>query len=185
MLRLSVEEEKQGQDLNSDGDTADWIDHLHDFQRGETTNLGRLGYVAGRIGKWILFHVSERFDVEGGADLNRDGDMEDRVCLLLNWSLVESLPRFVRGDCNDDRVINLSDGVCILEWLFCGGESPACLPVANTNGDGALDITDAIHLLRYLFLGGPPAAVPYHACGPGLLERDPAFPCDRAAEACR
>ena len=28
--------------------------------------------------------------------------------------------RFLRGECNDDSTVDLSDAVCILDWLFLG-----------------------------------------------------------------
>jgi hypothetical protein len=88
----------------------------------------------------------------------------------------ESVP-FRRGDCNDDGTADLSDAICILNWLFAGGAAPGCTSATNTNGDGQSDITDAIYLLGFLFLGGPPPAAPFDACGPGTLPSDPAAGC--------
>ena len=33
--------------------------------------------------------------------------------------------RFVRGDCNEDGAVNVSDPVCALNWLFAGGAAAA------------------------------------------------------------
>jgi hypothetical protein len=57
-------------------------------------------------------------------------------------------------DCNGDAVVDISDPVCLLTFLFLGGPAPTC-PM-DANGDLATDITDAIYLLSFLFLGGPP-----------------------------
>src|SRR5262245_27516528 len=78
------------------------------------------------------------------------------------------------GDTNADGVIDVSDGIYLLSWLYGGG--PEIAPVdcgseilyvrnGDTNGDGAIDISDAVYLLGWLFLGrGAPAA----ACGPDI-----------------
>ncbi|HEV8335703.1 MAG TPA: hypothetical protein VGR67_04725 [Candidatus Polarisedimenticolia bacterium] len=79
---------------------------------------------------------------------------------------------FLRGDCNDDGRVDLSDAVCILNWLFFAGAGPGCLAVANMDGVGAVDITDPIYLLTHLFLGGPAPVAPYPVCGTGTLPED-------------
>ncbi len=84
----------------------------------------------------------------------------------------EAAARFRRGDCNDDGAVDISDGVCILTWLFLGGATPGCVAVTNTNGDEHADISDATYVLNHLFLGGPAPVAPYLACGPGALPMD-------------
>ncbi len=65
-----------------------------------------------------LSSVSES---EQGEDLNGDGDTEDGVLHLVDLSRLSELkPFFVRGDCNDDGTVDLSDAVCTLNWLFLG-----------------------------------------------------------------
>ena len=65
------------------------------------------------------------------------------------------------GDCNQDGFLDISDGLCVLGFLFLG--SPDELPcngdagftLADWNGDAGVDITDAVLLLNFKFLGGP------------------------------
>ncbi|MBI4604261.1 MAG: hypothetical protein HY721_20065 [Planctomycetes bacterium] len=66
-------------------------------------------------------------------------------------------------DCNQDGRLDISDGICLLGFLFLG--NPATLPcfsqeanaaVFDCTGDGGIDLTDAIKIFNYLFLGGPP-----------------------------
>ncbi len=61
---------------------------------------------------------------------------------------------YLRGDSNGDHVVNVADPIYLLNWLFKGGNSPACLEFGDVNGDLKVDLSDAIYLLRYLFLGG-------------------------------
>jgi CD109 antigen len=75
---------------------------------------------------------------------------------------------FVRGDSNDDAIVNLSDAVAALGFLFLGnwqGARPFCEDAADSNDDGRLNITDSILTLQYLFLGGPAPRAPYPDAG--------------------
>ncbi|MBN1443212.1 MAG: VWA domain-containing protein [Planctomycetes bacterium] len=71
------------------------------------------------------------------------------------------------SDCNSDGQLDMSDGICLLGYLYLG--SPARLPCGNgttahpsnltlldANGDNGLNLSDAINIFQYLFLGGPP-----------------------------
>lgn len=80
--------------------------------------------------------------------------------------------RFLRGDCNDDGAIDISDSVCILDWLFLGSEAPGCIAALDTNGDENVDIADPMYSLGFSFLGGPAPVPPYPDCGLGTLPTD-------------
>ncbi|HAK95019.1 MAG TPA: hypothetical protein DCM87_08460 [Planctomycetes bacterium] len=75
------------------------------------------------------------------------------------------LPEFLRGDANDDAVLDIADAVRILGYLFQEGAAPACPDALDANDDGRIDISDAVSMLRYLFASGPLAA-PGEVCGP-------------------
>jgi hypothetical protein len=72
---------------------------------------------------------------------------------------------FIRGDANDDGILDLSDVLRSLESLFLGGGDLACLDAADANDDGRIDIADPISLLDFLFISG--AALPGPFPGPG------------------
>ena len=63
--------------------------------------------------------------------------------------------RFLRGDCNGDGVIDLGDGVYLLNYLFKGGDAPDPYAAGDANCDGVIDLGDVVYLLNYLFKGGP------------------------------
>jgi PKD repeat protein len=72
-------------------------------------------------------------------------------------------PRFFRrGDSDSNGVINLTDAITTLSYLFAGGPPPGCYDAADVVDDGKLDITDATFLLSFLFKSGsyPPAPYP-------------------------
>jgi lysophospholipase L1-like esterase len=76
------------------------------------------------------------------------------------------LGAFHGGDCNQDGVLDISDPICLIGFLFdstpaelpCGPDtgSSANLAVFDTNGDGSIDLSDVIYKLGFLFNGGPP-----------------------------
>lgn len=107
--------------------------------------------------------------------------------VALAWSFTPggNAPRFVRGDCDGNGAINISDAVCSLDWLFRGGAEPGCVAAANVDGTGAVNIADTIHLLAHLFRGGPAPFPPFPGCGPGTLDADDEVGCGTPPESCR
>ena len=82
-----------------------------------------------------------------------------------------------RGDANSDGVVDVSDSVFLLAYLFLGGKSPTCADAADSDDSGTLSLTDAVFVTSFLFLGsGPPPAPGPSSCGadptPDLLSCD-------------
>jgi PKD repeat protein len=74
---------------------------------------------------------------------------------------------FRRGDADGNGMLELTDGVFVLNFLFLGGPAPTCLEAADADDNGDLELTDGVYDLNYLFLGGPePRAPGSMACGP-------------------
>ncbi|HZN60115.1 MAG TPA: c-type cytochrome domain-containing protein [Planctomycetota bacterium] len=59
-----------------------------------------------------------------------------------------------RGDVNRDDLLNITDAVLVLGFLFLGGEGPDCAVLPDANADGIVNLTDPVFVLNYLFLGG-------------------------------
>ena len=60
---------------------------------------------------------------------------------------------FVRGDCDDDGRVSITDAVFELVHVFRGGRRWYCDDACDVNDDGANDISDPISILNTLFLG--------------------------------
>lgn len=71
---------------------------------------------------------------------------------------------FVRGDINDDSVINIADAVAGLTYLFNGGPA-GCIDAVDTNDDGQANVADGVFLLGFLFSGGVAPPAPSPNCG--------------------
>ena len=68
---------------------------------------------------------------------------------------------FVRGDTNGNQLVNISDAVVLLGYLFLGGEPVTCLDAADSNDSGTINVADAAYILNFLFRGGAMLPPPY------------------------
>jgi hypothetical protein len=80
--------------------------------------------------------------------------------------------KFIRGDANLDRRVDIGDAISIFGFLFQGGAA-RCEDADDVNNDGVVDISDAVALLDFLFRGGRPPPAPFPT--PGV---DPSTPAD-------
>ncbi len=60
---------------------------------------------------------------------------------------------FLRGDATRDHVIDITDPLAVLTFLFLSGGKLSCQDAADANDDGSLTLTDPIVMLNFLFLG--------------------------------
>jgi hypothetical protein len=103
---------------------------------------------------------------------NRDGQRSEPALLFIKPEGEE----FIRGDANIDRVVDISDAVATLNYLFAGG--PAfCIDALDSNDSGIVDLTDAVVTLSYLFQGGVAPRAPFP--GPGVDPTDDTLDCER------
>jgi hypothetical protein len=88
------------------------------------------------------------FDYVIDIDDNGDGIPDRHI-------LPDSLTGF-RGDANGDGVINVSDVVYLINYLFISGPAPVPLEAGDVNCDGMINVSDVVYLINYLFISGPP-----------------------------
>jgi len=81
-------------------------------------------------------------------------------------SVAPAVPSFRRADANDDRTVDITDGIVMLQCFFLFENCPSCLDAGDANDDGQLDIVDAMFTLFYMFGGPPPPAPGPTDCGP-------------------
>jgi hypothetical protein len=65
-----------------------------------------------------------------------------------------------RGDANNDRSIDVSDVVLIINYLFKEGTPPAIFETGDVNCDEKIDVADVVYLINYLFRGGSAPCAP-------------------------
>ncbi len=59
-----------------------------------------------------------------------------------------------RGDANGDQVINITDVIFMMNYLFRHGPVPVCFVSGDANCDDDLGILDVVYLINYLYKGG-------------------------------
>ncbi len=99
--------------------------------------------------------------------------------LLLGYSLVPSHQALAQSgcctergnvDCSPDGIVDISDLIRFVDFMFGAGDSLCCPEAANINADpdGVVDISDLVRLVDYTFGGG----APLEPCGPtGLTDQ--------------
>ena len=60
----------------------------------------------------------------------------------------------VCGDANSDYIVNISDAVYVINFIFTGGFMPIPLESADVNCDEAVNISDVVSIVNYIFAGG-------------------------------
>jgi hypothetical protein len=108
--------------------------------------------------------ILDACDISGESSDDRNGNEVPDEC--------EKTP-FHRGDVDQDGAANIVDAFAIFDFLFLGGETPACMEAADANNDARVEISDGIQLLGYLFLGSASPAVPGPPPAPCGLDPDP------------
>ena len=61
---------------------------------------------------------------------------------------------YLCGDANSDGMVNVSDAVFVINYVFSGGGVPIPLAAGNTNCDENVNVSDAVYLINYVFSGG-------------------------------
>jgi dockerin type I repeat protein len=68
---------------------------------------------------------------------------------------------YVCGDANHDGLVNISDAVWILNYIFRGGAPPNPLEAGDASADGLVNVSDAVWIQNYIFKGGNAPCDPY------------------------
>lgn len=75
---------------------------------------------------------------------------------------------FQRGDASPNGMIDISDPMNILNFLFArqAATEISCLDAADVNDSGQVDLSDSVYMFNFLFGSGPAPASPHEECGP-------------------
>lgn len=91
---------------------------------------------------------------------------------ILDSGIIEIVPLtfpppivFLRGDVDFNGVLEITDAIGMLEFLFSAGSVPPCQDSADANDSGTLDVSDVIAILSFLFSGGAVLPYPYPSVG--------------------
>lgn len=60
------------------------------------------------------------------------------------------------GDANGDCMVNVSDAVYLINYVFKNGDAPVPLEAGDPNCDGSVNVGDAVTIINFVFKGGDP-----------------------------
>jgi len=66
----------------------------------------------------------------------------------------QKIDGYIPGDANNDKIVNVSDAVYIINFVFIGGAPPIPYESGNVNCDGSVNVSDAVYIINYVFVGG-------------------------------
>jgi hypothetical protein len=69
--------------------------------------------------------------------------------------------QFLCGDADSNDVVNVSDAVFLVNYIFGGGPPPEYPESGDGDCSGNINISDAVYLIVYIFAGG---SAPCFAC---------------------
>ncbi len=61
---------------------------------------------------------------------------------------------YVPGDADGNAIVNISDAVYLIAYIFGGGGPPEPLLAGDSDCNGIVNISDAVYLIAYIFGGG-------------------------------
>jgi hypothetical protein len=91
---------------------------------------------------------------------------------------------FVRGDANNDGLVNVADIVFDLQYLFLDGPEPVCGDAADFDNDGLVNITDPVFMTLYIFVSGIAPPSPFPECGLEPIPDEDGFDCFLPTTSC-
>lgn len=118
----------------ADGDSTDWLGPYSSSQPCE---------------------VSHSWAVAG--DYNVSVMAKDKFEAASSWSEVLKVKviDFTCGDADGNEIVNISDAVYLISYIFAGGPAPDPLLSGDADCNEIINISDAVYLISYVFGGGP------------------------------
>lgn len=90
---------------------------------------------------------------------SNDPDVSDNP-LLISAKLTV-LPPYQCGDATSDNMVNVTDVVYLIDYIFAGGPPPVPVQRGDVNCDSIVNISDVTYLISFVFGGG---TAPCDAC---------------------
>ncbi len=116
-----------------------------------TTRVTSLSYTQGEAHQWAL-----RYMYSHNLWYLVKYEMFEWGALWGNPDLgMAPVQTYMCGDANADELIDVSDAIYLLNYLYKSGSAPDPVEAGDANDDGIVDVSDAIYLLNYLYKEGP------------------------------
>ena len=101
--------------------------------------------------EWTPMQVREALMMSGDNALSPDNDY--------GWGIPDILAAiqysfYLTGDVTGDGLINVSDVIFLVNYLYKEGPAPSPVLLGDVNCDDEIDVGDVIYLVNYLYQGG-------------------------------
>lgn len=159
-----------------------WFDSLGAPAGGHWITLqGKVDYGVGAPRGFYYRQDKEQGDNDSGtvgSDFSWLTLNDDSLLVLANepanqidFAVAESPTNegFLPGDADSNGIVNISDAVFLIAYIFGGGAAPEPIELGDADANGIVNISDAVYLIAYIFGGG---AAP-GACDEGSIRIGP------------
>ena len=96
--------------------------------------------------------VSVRFSFTSDYQYSQDGE----GFYIDDVRVGTKAPTWLLGDVTGDGLVDASDIIFLINYLFRGGPAPDPLNKGDVTDDGEVTASDVVYLISYLYRGGPP-----------------------------
>jgi hypothetical protein len=121
-------------------------------------------YQSPRVGLWTVYYdIRWMLGADQWANVSDGWFIDDvRFCA----APAEAGPFFIRGDVNNDGMVDITDVLYLSNYLYSAGPPPPppC-DRADVNDDGSVNVADVTYLINFIYSGGPPPPWPYPKSG--------------------
>jgi C1A family cysteine protease len=109
--------------------------------------------------QWNYHDIDISSIADGNASVKVRFEMQsDEGLQLGGWNIddvaIAGTTYYAIGDANSDRMVDISDVVFLIAYIFSGGSAPIPYAAGDANCDITVDISDAVSLISYIFGGG-------------------------------
>jgi hypothetical protein len=70
------------------------------------------------------------------------------------YSIIIDDPTPICGDVNSDRIVNVTDGIYLINYIFLSGPAPDPVETGDTNCDSRISLVDPVCVINYVFSEG-------------------------------
>jgi len=96
-----------------------------------------------------------RFDFENWLSAPATGPLQLSISNRdLNHNGIIDACEFICGNASGDGIVDISDVVYLIAYIFSGGSAPSPKLAGDANCDSIVDISDVVYLIAYIFSGG-------------------------------
>jgi hypothetical protein len=101
--------------------------------------------------------TSENYQIAGtsGQTAIGGGTSENYGVSQGYWQEIDEGPDFICGDADGNTIVNISDAVYLIAYIFGGGPAPDPLLSGDADCNEIVNISDTVYLIAYIFGGGP------------------------------